>query len=140
MITCPTWNFGGNIVAAQSALGSSAISRKICVSKNVCHSVVYDEDWHRALQAAAEAKASTEPESRRALAFGMMHKTMDDYLRNKPGGKKLHDPLALAVALNETVCELAEVKLFCRDGQWGSRLCPGSDTRISVAYDAARFR
>lgn len=138
--TCPTWNFGGNIPAAQAALATMAISRKVCVSKNVCHSVVYDEGWHRALGEAAKVAQSHRPFGRRAVALKMMYETMDQYLRDKPGGKKLHDPLALAVALDESVCTLEEVQLYAQKGQWGSKLCPGSNTWISVAYDAAKFQ
>jgi pyrimidine-specific ribonucleoside hydrolase len=137
---CPTWNFGGNIPAAQAALSSLAIAKKICVSKNVCHSVNYDMQWHEALGAAAQAEARNAPKARPAVALGMMHEAMDAYLRHKPGGKKLHDPLALAVALEESVCELAEVQLFCQKGKWGSRLSPGSNIWISVAYDAVKFQ
>jgi len=140
METCSTWNFGGNIPAAHAALTSGAIGRKTCVSKNVCHSACYDDEWHAALGAAVEAEACSAPQSRRAVALGMMHSAMDEYLRRRPGGKKLHDPLALAVALDESVCELVEVELFCRRGQWGSRPRPGSGVRISVAYDASKFR
>lgn len=137
---CPTWNFGGNVPAAQAALASTAISRKICVSKNVCHSVYYDDEWHKALGAAAEAAANDAPKGRRALAFRMMHNAMDLYLRRNPGGKKLHDPLALAVAIDESVCDLEEVILFCNKGQWGSKLSPGSNIWISVAYNPLKFR
>eukprot|EP00930_Biecheleria_cincta_P037426 TRINITY_DN25686_c0_g2_i1.p1 TRINITY_DN25686_c0_g2~~TRINITY_DN25686_c0_g2_i1.p1 ORF type:complete len:678 (-),score=113.20 TRINITY_DN25686_c0_g2_i1:105-2138(-) len=138
--TCPTWNFGGNVPAAQAALAATAISRKVCVSKNVCHSVVYDEGWHQALGEAAKVAGRHSPWGRRAVALKMMYETMDQYLRDKPGGKKLHDPLALAVALDESVCTLEEVQLYAQKGQWGSKLCPGSNTWISVAYDAAKFR
>lgn len=137
---CPTWNFCGNVPAARAALKSPAIERKICVSKNVCHATVYDYDWHRALEAAVEAEAGISTNSRRGDALGMMHRVMDGYLRHRPGGKKLHDPLALAVALDESVCELAEVRLFCEKGQWGSYLSSGSNTWISVAYDEETFR
>jgi len=140
MEVCPTWNFCGNIPAAQAALSSTAITMKICVSKNVCHSVYYDVAWHEALGAAAAAEARNAPMGRPAVALGMMHKAMDEYLRKKPGGKKLHDPLALAVALEESVCELAEVELFCQKGKWGSRLSPGSNTWISLTYDAVKFQ
>merc|ERR1711920_1164617 len=100
----------------------------------------YDYDWHRALEAAVEAEANRDANSRRENALRMMHRVMDGYLRHKPGGKKLHDPLALAVTFDESVCELAEVHLFCEKGKWGSRLCPGSDTLISVAYDPEKFQ
>lgn len=132
MRVCPTWNFGGNIRAAEAALSSAAIGRKICVSKNVCHSVVYDQEWHAALGAAARMA----PEG----PLGIMYKAMHAYLQKKPGGKKLHDPLALAVALNESVCELAEVDLFCEKGKWGSSLCPGSNIWISIDYDPVLFQ
>jgi len=69
-----------------------------------------------------------------------MYSSMDEYLRRKPEGKKLHDPLALAVALDEAVCELKEVELFCREGQWGSNLHPGTGIWISVAYSASKFQ
>jgi len=135
MATCPTWNFGGNIAAAKAALASSAIGKKVCVSKNVCHSVAYDDEFHDALRFA---------QHRHPKSFGMMYNAMDNYLRRKKGGKKLHDPLALAVALNESVCELVEVHLFCQKvnkfPQWGSKLCPGSNIWISIAYDGKRFR
>eukprot|EP00928_Gymnodinium_smaydae_P099099 TRINITY_DN9369_c0_g3_i2.p1 TRINITY_DN9369_c0_g3~~TRINITY_DN9369_c0_g3_i2.p1 ORF type:complete len:631 (-),score=69.55 TRINITY_DN9369_c0_g3_i2:82-1842(-) len=137
---CSTWNFCGNIPAAEAALASAAISRKICVSKNVCHSVVYDDDWHAALGAAACAEEKNDSRSRRAIAFRMMYKSMDAYLRRKPDGKKLHDPLALAVALDESVCTVAEVNLFCQKGKWGSKLCPGRGVWISIAYDNTKFQ
>merc|ERR1712118_69411 len=114
--------------------------QKICVSKNVCHAVVYDSEWHKALGVAAEDEEAHAPKGRRALAFRMMYDTMDNYLRRRPGGKKLHDPLALAVALDDSVCELAEVELFCQKGAWGSRLSPGSNIWISVAHDASKFQ
>jgi len=78
--------------------------------------------------------------SRRAKALGMMYDAMDQYLQRKPGGKALHDPLALATALDESVCELAEVELFCHKGQWGSKPKRGSGTWISIAYDALKFQ
>jgi len=137
--TCPTWNFCGNIPAAQAALASPAIARKICVSKNVCHSVNYDEVFHMALHEAVLEETKVSPTGSRAVAFQIMYSAMDDYVRHKPGGKKLHDPLALAVAIDETVCELAEVNLYCHKGRWGSRLSPGSNIFISVSYDADKF-
>merc|ERR1711933_1962 len=71
-----------------------------------------------------------------------MHKAMSKYLAEK-GGKKIHDPLALAVALDESVCTLAEVELDSRgpkDDEWGCWLSQGSGTWISVDYDEAKFR
>jgi pyrimidine-specific ribonucleoside hydrolase len=142
--TFSTWNFGGNIPAAEAALASDLILKKICVSKNVCHGAVYEDDWHAALRRAADQAdvdfKALQCTSARCVGLRMMYNAMDDFLRRSPGGKKLHDPLALAVALDESVCELAEVKLFCQKGKWGSRLCPGSGTWISTAHNAQQFQ
>mmetsp|Transcript_99779 Transcript_99779/g.172071 ORF Transcript_99779/g.172071 Transcript_99779/m.172071 type:complete len:719 (-) Transcript_99779:187-2343(-) len=138
--TCSTFNFGGNIPAAQAALASSAIERKICVSKNVCHSVLYNAEFHEIMGEVLAAEVQERPRERRAIAFKMIYDAMDEYLRHKPGGKALHDPLALATAFDESVCELAEVELFCCKGQWGSRLRPGNNVWISISYDALKFQ
>lgn len=140
METCSTWNFGGNISAARAALASDAIARKICVSKNVCHSVYYDDAFHGALREALQMHAKVAPMGKRCVAFKLMYDVMENYLRRKPDGKKLHDPLALATAFDENVCELVEVELFNHKGKWGSRLHPGSGTLISIGYDAVRFK
>jgi pyrimidine-specific ribonucleoside hydrolase len=136
---CPTWNFGGNNEAATLALASPCIGRRILVSKNVCHSVVYDDQWHNAL-AAAITQAGEESSTGRAHALRLMYEAMDDYLRRKPSGKKLHDPLALAVAFDESVCKLAEVKVYHTREGWGAEPCPESGVWISVDYDAVKFQ
>merc|ERR1711924_143270 len=65
---------------------------------------------------------------------------MDAYLKRQPGGKKLHDPLALAAAPDETVCQYSEVQMFVQKGQWGARPSLGSNTWISIDYDAQKFQ
>lgn len=142
-VTCPTWNFNGNPAAATAALASPHIDHRIFVSKNVCHRAVYDKQWHDALGAAvedAQATADLSTHGRARLAsLSLMHRAMDAYL-SKRGEKKMHDPLALAVALDESVCKLAEVELFRANGGWGSRLVPGSGKWISIDYDPIKFR
>jgi len=67
---------------------------------------------------------------------------MSSYL-GRQSGKMIHDPLALAVALDESVCTLAEVDLYSqgpKDEQWGCWPCEGSNTWISTDYDEAKFR
>jgi hypothetical protein len=71
-----------------------------------------------------------------------MHKAMSNYL-SRQNGKMIHDPLALAVALDESVCTLVEVELYSHGAngeQWGCWPSSGSGTWISVDYDEARFR
>jgi len=138
---CQTWNFGGNIPAATDALASSCIGRRVLVSKNVCHRTVYDASWHTALEVAAtNAAAANKQNPGRAHTLALIYSVMDRYLRNKPGGKKLHDPLALAVALDESVCTLAEVRMFHTSEGWGSQISPGSDVWISIDYDPEKFQ
>jgi hypothetical protein len=54
-------------------------------------------------------------------------------------GKKLHDPLALATAIDQAVCTFEEVVVWEHKGAWGSTRCPGTGTQIAIDYDHARF-
>lgn len=137
--SCATWNFGGNLPAATAALASPCIGRRVCVSKNVCHRTGYDAQWQRELGAALANETSI-GRSCRLKALEMLHAAMANYM-SAGKVKKMHDPLALAVALDESVCELAEVEVFkSPPGSWGSRLAPGSGTWISIDYDDEKFR
>lgn len=109
---CTTWNFGGNHPAATLALGS----RKVCVSKNVCHRTRYTDRTHAVVGVALQAARAKAGANMRARSLEMMHTSMGADLRTKPGGKMLHDPLALATALDESVCTLAEVRLGVQSG------------------------
>jgi pyrimidine-specific ribonucleoside hydrolase len=51
------------------------------------------------------------------------------------GGRTFHDPLAI----DELIGEWAEVEIYRERGEWGSRLSPGSGTRIIVGYNHERF-
>ena len=95
----------------------------------------------------------------RARSLGLLWTSMDSYLVRHPSGKKLHDPLALVAAINEAVCTFAEVEVTHhsssssnsthtshhsssgkkRETGWGSSLCPGSKTKISVDYNHELF-
>ncbi len=44
--TCPTFNFNGDILGAKLLLASTNIKLKQLVSKNVCHGVFYDSEFH----------------------------------------------------------------------------------------------
>jgi len=133
--SCPTWNFNGNIAAAEAALASEAIGRRVLVSKNVCHRVVYDAALHEDLKAAVQ-QAGADGRVQREAALRLICTSMEKYAKEK----KLHDPLALAAALDESVCTFAEVSVFRDKGGWGSRLTAATDTWISVDYDDALFR
>eukprot|EP00438_Fugacium_kawagutii_P013779 Skav232256 [mRNA] locus=scaffold273:154037:159511:- [translate_table: standard] len=141
--TCQTWNFGGNKHAAEAALASNTISRKVLVSKNVCHRVAfYDGRFHQAFLQALE---HSEAKSTRAIAlklllwhFAALCSAMEKYQRGD--GKKLHDPLAMAAMVDEAVCNFREVHVFNDRQGWGSVLQAGTNTWISIDYDDERFR
>jgi inosine-uridine nucleoside N-ribohydrolase len=126
--TCPTFNFNGAPDAALRLLASPHIAERLLVSKNVCHGVVYDAEMH----------AQTFV---RKLTPGMalVREGMEVYLSHRPAGKAFHDPLAAAVALDESVCEFREVEVYRQRGEWGSRLAADTGTRISIALDRERF-
>ncbi|WP_344659053.1 nucleoside hydrolase [Catenulispora subtropica] len=126
--TCGTYNFNGAPEAALKLLESPYVGERVLVSKNVCHGVVYDGAMHAALSA-------------RRLTPGMalVREGMGVYLAKRHAGKAFHDPLAAAVALDESVCTFREVEVYRERGAWGTRLAADTRTRISVSVDHARF-
>lgn len=124
-ITCPTFNFNGDPTTAVSMLASERIKEKYLVSKNVCHGIIYDQEMHEYLSAYRYDSA----------AMNIVYKGMETYLKKKPMGKKFHDPLALAVAINPSVCEFREVEMYRKGGSWGARLQSGTNTYISICGD-----
>jgi len=114
------------------------------VSKNVCHRTLYDllpDGWHaRGAKALKAPKAPGTQGARRLKALEIMHGEMSNYLANGKSGKMIHDPLALAVALDESVCTLAEVKLSPEGDNWGCKPSHGSGIWISIDYDEDKFK
>src|SRR4051794_2056607 len=90
-------NLGANKKAAQAVLADPAFARKELVSKNVTHGVVWDAEFHRAV----------EP---RTAGVRLMREAMECYLREAPDGKALHDPLAACAAIDPSIIEWAEVE------------------------------
>ena len=124
-----------------------------------CGKVVYDSRLHEAFREAIQKeKADTPRASALQLYLGSIHsawrmkmrklkqthpssrlfKAMSNYSRGE--GKKLHDPLAMAAVVDESVCQFAEVRVYRDRKGWGSVLETGTGTWISVDYDDDRFR
>jgi len=129
MIACQTFNFNGNLKAAKQALSSPNIEKRILVSKNVCHGVVYDKTMHEFFKRNRPA----------SIGYDYIFNGMEYYLERNPSGKKFHDPLAACVAIDDSICQFAEVELFHNRDGWSSGLTPGSNTKISVGVDMPRF-
>jgi pyrimidine-specific ribonucleoside hydrolase len=127
--TCPTFNFNGDPRAALLMLTSPQVLVRDLVSKNVCHGVAYDQALHDRLL----------PERQRTAGIDLIVSAMERYLRKRPEGKLLHDPLAACVLLRRDLAELREVEVYRESGRWGSRLATGTGCFITVAVDQERF-
>lgn len=127
--TCPTFNLNGDPKSALLALAHPGIRARRLVSKNVCHGVVYDAALHARMTAVKD----------RSPALALIWHGMERYLDGRPGGKIFHDPLAACCAIDPTIATWAEVEVYRACGEWGSRLSPGTGTRIIVDLDRERF-
>jgi len=88
------------------------------VSKNICHGVIYDK-----------TRSSKNP---------VIKRIMDIYLK-KHGQKAFHDLLAAWAMLNPDAMDWEEVRIFYDTGKVGSIKEKGTNTFISVGYDADKF-
>jgi len=129
-VTCPTYNFNGDPKGAILALAHPAIKERRCVSKNVCHGVFYNSDFH--------AEVEKVKDSRKSL--GMIYDAMSGYLRKRKEGKKFHDPLAACAALDPSIVTWAEVEVYRAKGEWGSVPSKDTNTWITTAVDQEAFR
>lgn len=132
MVTCPTYNFNGDPKAAlymfEDATPNQNIFRKYLVSKNVCHGVKYDKEFH----------AKVEPHKDDSLGLSLIYDGMSKYLKRKDA-KAFHDPLAACVAVDPDICEMSPVRMYRERGKWGAIFTPRSSTLISTSVDMDRF-
>jgi pyrimidine-specific ribonucleoside hydrolase len=126
---CPSFNFNGDAKAALMALASDRIGARDLVAKNVTHGVAYDAEFHARMAAHRHGTAG----------LALVYEAMEVYLRERPEGKLLHDPLAACAAIERDIVTWAEIEVVREQGEWGSRLAPGSGTWISVTVDRERF-
>jgi len=130
-LTCPSFNPGGAPKDTLALLASPQIARKVFVSKNVCHGVVWTRDLHRSLTARLVAEPRT--------GLRTMIAALDRYLVDKGVGKAMHDVVAATCALDERVCRFAEVEIYREKGEWGARAVDRTNTWISIGFDEERF-
>jgi pyrimidine-specific ribonucleoside hydrolase len=127
--TCATFNLNGDVKAGLHVAETNLIKKKIFVSKNVCHGVVYDQAMHYRML----------PDKNAYTGLSLLYLGMTRYLEYHPNGKAFHDPLAACVAIDESICTLAEVEVYRQKGEWGSILKPGSNTFISTNVERWKF-
>lgn len=126
-VTCPTFNFNGDPESARSALLSPYIDKKILVSKNVCHGFAYNRDTHDRFHKYKDDNPGSH----------MIYWGMDRYL-DKRKEKLFHDPLAVCVAIDDTIATLLQVEAFREKGEWGCKKSENSNTWITIHVDHDR--
>lgn len=94
MTTCPTFNLNGDPKSALRALQDSRISTRYFVSKNVCHGVYYDQNFHQLIT----------PLKKDSLALGLIWKGMDFFLKKKLDKEK--EPLKVNEAIQNEMVQL----------------------------------
>lgn len=129
-ITCPTFNLNGDVKSALKVLASNKIKRRVFVSKNVCHGVVYDQEMHKLML----------PFKNNNIGLSMMIDGMDFYLKKNLTGKAFHDPLAACVAIYHDICRFETVELYREKGEWGSRFSDKPNAEISILANMSMFR
>jgi len=126
-----TWNFNCNIPAATAVLQSDKIGQRFLVSKDVCHQVVYT----------AETNERLKSQTMEHIGWELMYNAMELFLsKKKGGGKKFHDPLAVAAAIDPEIITFLQVNTYYKPKVgWGSLPVEGTNTFISIAVDIPKF-
>lgn len=128
-----TYNFNGDRAAAELALASRRIASKRLCSKNVCHAVFYDADAHQRLRQVLRQTPGTPENKARIVALSLVYSGMGKYLEKKEG-KKFHDPLALAAALDDSIMTWRAVSVRqTQPSYWGSVVVPDEQQSLSAA-------
>ena len=129
-ITSPSFNLGGAWQETLTLLQSASVARRVFVSKNVCHGVL----WTSAMR---DAILVNRQQNRRGLQ--LMVGALEAYSALHPTGKALHDLVAAACVIDETICRFREVEMYRAGGEWGANPAAGSNTIISVDVDIEKF-
>jgi len=129
MVTCPTFNLGGNKKASIYLVNCKEIESKFFVSKNICHGMIYDNEMHEIIK----------PFRYNNAGINMIYEGMTKYLNKKSEGKKFHDPLAACTAIDNSICEFEDVELYYQKGKWGSRKSDNINVKISIDVDKNKF-
>jgi len=124
MTECPTFNFGG-CQEAINLLENTNIKKKILVSKNVCHGVIFNR---------SVLDLYTPGEN---IGLNFIYRGMQKYLARKSCGKKFHDPLACVVAICEVLgldqpLHFEQVEMYKTKGKFGCVRSDSSNTFIST--------
>ena len=144
-----TYNFNGDVRAANMVLASPYIAQKTFVSKDVCHGVAWtmeiDERVGKILSTFKSHNAASQSKNDIYIAWSLMSGA------SKKKNKKLHDPLAACVAVCPDICNFMFVRCYRERGsetevdnltgsyKWGSVPDPASKNAMSVSFNLDKF-
>lgn len=132
LVTCPTFNLGGDKKSAQLFVDTPQVASKWFVGKNVCHSVVYEPktlDLHKASVRRREGQGL--PEGQR-----MFLDAMELFFGQGAPFKAFHDPLAAWCLLHPDRAQWIDGRLFYQNGEWGTSVADGDRPhRVLVDID-----
>ncbi|KAF3890291.1 MULTISPECIES: nucleoside hydrolase [Nostocales] len=127
--TCLTFNFNGDPKAALALLSSARVMTRDIVSKNVCHGVIYHQEFHERMK----------PFRNNSIGLNLIYNGMELYLKRRPEGKMFHDPLAACITLNRNIAQFQEVEIYRKGGEWGANLAKNTNTFITITIDHNQF-
>lgn len=124
--TVPTFNLNGAKKETLDIIDSPSVKALKFVSKNVCHTVVYNKERHAFMK-------QVQPKNR---ADELFIEGMDIYL-DKHEDKKFHDPTAACVMKHPEIAEWVRGKMYNSQGGWGTfpDETANSHTIASIDYD-----
>jgi inosine-uridine nucleoside N-ribohydrolase len=120
----PTFNLNGDKKGGEAFIKAPIEDRKF-VSKNVCHTIVYDTKIHKYVK-------SVPPNN---FASQLLREGMDLYLEKHPEGKKFHDPSAAVCHLHPDVATWVRGDLYRKGGGWGTSVSDNGKSQITAAIN-----
>lgn len=125
--TCPSYNPNGDVNGTLRIIDTDLIDHLRFVSKNVCHTIVYNK----------EQLALSKQMLPKCPAAEMFLVAMDMYLE-RHNEKKFHDPCAAVCMLHPEIAQWVRGKMYREKGGWGTRpdTTSNSETIASIDEDA----
>lgn len=133
-LTCPTFNLNGAAAESKAIIAHPGIGSLSFISKNLCHTVVYNQQQHEFMQGGEDLSWLKKRNTMNKADQMFMH-AMDIYLERHTS-KKFHDPTAACVMKHPEIAKwVYGVPYREANGEWGTRLDENSRTRIIASID-----
>jgi pyrimidine-specific ribonucleoside hydrolase len=118
--TVPSFNPGGDKKAMLALLNANIKERRF-VSKNLCHTILYDREIH---------KFVLKRPCQDSIDF-MFRKFMDSFLENQPC-KAFHDPTAAVCHVHPEIATWVDGSLYYNSGEWGFNIIENGNSKITA--------